>query len=191
MSVRQPRITEPAVISVYEDWRDLAERIGEDYFRTNDPSMLFAIFQGCQKDPKYKKGMWKIYQKAESKFKQKVVLNFMRHDLPLLINGNDLLEWKYSYALDAMVAWSEIAKKKDLVDRVNAKIAQSPRRKKLTRESIEIVFDNPRKARNSSIAARYLKCSRRTLERRAEELGIPLPWKPTKRSKKKLGISGR
>ena len=54
MSMRQPRITEPAVISVYEDWRDLAERIGEDYFRTGDPSMLFAIFQGCQKDPKYK-----------------------------------------------------------------------------------------------------------------------------------------
>lgn len=181
MSKKRPPITQPTILTEYEDWRDIAEEIGDAYFRTGDPSMLFAIFQGCQNDPKYKEGMWKIYQKAEKKFKQKVALNFMRHDLPSLIKGSDFLEWKYSYALDAMNAWIESGKKKDLVDRIKAKVARSPRRKKLTREEIERVIENSPKSLNASMAAKKLKCDRKTLIHRAGELGIKLPWKEKSR----------
>lgn len=181
MSAEQPKSKSSPHMKVFNHWRDLAEQIGDDYFRTGDPSMLFTIFQGCQNDPKYKKGMWKVYQHAEKKFKEKVALAFMREDLPSLIKGNDLLEWKYAYAIGAIDTWIEGEKKKDLVGRVNAKIAQSPRRKKLTKAEIEQVFANPRQSRNASTAAKKLNCDRKTLIERAGELGIKLPWKQKSR----------
>ena len=180
MSVRQPRITEPAVISVYEDWRDLAERIGEDYFRTGDPSMLFAIFQGCQKDPKYKKGMWKIYQRAERKFDKQVALSFIRLDLPTFIKGNEFFEWKHALVLKLINALFEDEKKVDRRARSSARVARASRLKSLTKEEILSVFSNPRRSRNATTAARYLECDRKTLKARASALGIPLPWERDK-----------
>jgi hypothetical protein len=176
MTVRKSVEAQAAQMTVYDDWRDLADRLGEDRFTSGDSALFWSMYQACKADPERNKGLWKVVRRIGHKFKQQIALSFIQNDVLPLIKGDPLLEWKFEHARDAIYDLLSIDKKTDERSRINTKRAQAPRRKKLSREAIESVLANPRRSRNVSTAARFLGCDRKTLLNRAAELKIKLPW---------------